>query len=45
MGMRSLRIVLAVVTALMLSAACGIKAPPRPPDALHLTPHPPFHAR
>jgi hypothetical protein len=37
--MRNVKIVLAVITALLLSAACGIKAPPRPPEALLLTPH------
>lgn len=41
MGMRTLRIALAVIAALLLPAACGIKAPPRPPDALHLILHPP----
>jgi len=39
-GFIHILLVFAVITALLLSAACGIKAPPRPPDALLLTPHP-----
>lgn len=38
MGMRRLQLATAVITALLVLAACGIKAPPRPPDALALAP-------